>query len=272
MVTLTVATGVVLCCATAIALLLYLERPVVTRDTVLSALPWLVAATLLHALQNTVSYPSIVEPVLAFPWVLLLLGSLWGSVWMLLTQVIKGKQTHRLVARYLGLIGIGTTVVPFSVTVVTYGAGVPVERLLAWAMTPVLACLITYVMLINLWILLPRTAAFAGFTGALLLFGFALHAVIVAFAVVYGTWPSSPLLVAATERLAVAIDVSETLALVWITIGGWLLVAIAAIVGFDVLKRWHTTLGQRGFDAATVLSVVVGSNTFVLALVQGVIV
>jgi hypothetical protein len=128
------------------------------------------------------------------------------------------------------------------------------------------------VILVNLWILLPRAAAFAGFTGALLLFGLALHAIIVAFAIVYGEWTSPPLLVAATERLALAVDVSETLALLWIMVGGWLLVAVAAIVVFDLLKRWHAALGRWGFDAATILSVPVGSNTFVVALVQGVIV
>jgi uncharacterized membrane protein len=272
MVTLTLATVVLLCCATAIGLLLSLERPVVTRDTVLSALPWLFLATLLHAIRGTISYPLVVEPAFAFPGILLLIGSLWGGAWLLVTQLLNGERPHRRVARFLGLIGIGTVVAPFSVTVATYGAGVPTGRLLAWAVTPVLACLVTYLLLISLWVLLPRTAAFAGFTGALLLFGLALHAIIVAFAVAYGEWTSPPLLIAATERLALAIDVSETIALVWILVGGWLLVAVAAIAGFGLLRRWHATLGQRGFDAATVLSVIIGSNTFVVALVRGVVV
>lgn len=272
MVTLTVATGVLVCCATAIGLLLFFERPVVTRDTMLSTLPWLFLATLLQAIRGTINYPSVVESAFAFPWILLLVGSLWGSAWLLVTQFVNGEQPHRRVARLLGLIGVGAVVAPFSITVATYGADVPMGRLLAWAITPVLACLITYVMLASLWVLLPRTATFAGFTGALLLFGLALHAIVVALAVAYGEWTSPPLLVAATERLAVALAVSETLALVWILVGGCLLAAVAAIVVCALLKRWHTVLGQRGFDVATVLSVVIGSNTFVVALVQGVVV
>lgn len=168
--------------------------------------------------------------------------------------------------------GIGIAVVPFGVMVSVYGAGAPLERLLAWTLTPALAFMVTYVVLLSLWILLPRTAAFAGFAGALLLFGLVLHAVVVALAAVYGTWIPSPYVVAGVESIAVALDVSETLALVWVTIWSQLLLAVVVIAGFAALERRRTTLGKRGFDAVTVLSVVGGSNTFVLAIARAVVV
>lgn len=272
MVTVTIATGTLLCCATATALLLFLERPAATRETALAVVPWLVAATPLHALHGGLSYPPIVEPVFALPWIFLLLGTLCGGTWLLLTQLTVGDGTQRRVVRYLGLVGVGTTVAPFGVLVTIYGAGVPLERLLVWAITPALAFIVTYVVLLSLWILLPRTAAFAGFTGAFLLFGLALHAVVVALAAVYGTWIPSPLVVGVVESIAVALDVSETVALVWITIWSQLLLAVVVTAVFAALERWRTALGKRGFDAVTVVSVVGGSNTFVLALARAVIV
>lgn len=272
MVTLTPAIGGLIGCAAVVSLLLVLDRPTVTRETMLSALPWLVVGTLLDSLHGAVGYPSAIEPVSAAPWAFLATATLWGLGWLLLTYLVVDERRTERVAQYLGVIGAGVGVVPFVVLLTTRGSGMQVAQLLAWAITPALACLVTYAVLISLWILLPRTASFAGFTGGLLLFGFGLHAVVAGFAVGYGTWPTSPLVLELSRSLATMLDVSERLALVWVTIAGWLLLAVGVVVGFDVVARWHAALGRRGFDAATALSVLVGSNTFLLALTQGVVV
>jgi uncharacterized membrane protein len=270
MVTVTLTTGVLVGCSVVVSLLLARDRPTVDRGTTLSVLPWLVVATILDAIHSVVEYPSAVEPAFSTPWSFLAMGTLWGIVWLLLARLTRGSRSER-VTQYLGAIGVGIGIVPFAVLMTTRGSGIPTGQLLAWAITPALACLVTYAVLISLWLILPRTASFAGFAGALLLFGLGLHAVIAGFAVGFGAWSPSPLIVDLSASLAAMLDVSERLALVWLTILEWLLLAIGVVVGFGVLARSRTALARRGFDAATVLGVLAGSNTFVLALAQGVV-
>lgn len=268
---LTPATAVLLAAATAVVALLVFDRPVTNRETVLAALPWLVTAAPLHALRGHVAYPAAVEDALATPWVFLLVGTLWGGTWLLLAQLTTGDGAHRRVPRYLALVGIGTALAPFTVLVTTYAAGAPTQRLFAWAATPVLACLVTYVALVAMGLWLPRAASFAGLAGGLLLFGVALHAVVATLSLSFGGWSPSPLLVDLGQRVAILLEVPLPLALAWITIWSRMVVAVLTIAALATAARWRIDVGERGLDAATLISVVVGSNTFVLALTSGVI-
>lgn len=250
--------------------LLVVQRPTVTRPLVFSVLPWLATATVLGWLRPALDYPPGVETVLRFPWVYLLLACLCVLAWTMFMQLRTTERARAVVPTYLALMGVGVLLGPVGVLVLVGGASMSVAQLLSWLVAPVVALVVTYVALISLGLWLPRTAAFVGTAGGVVLFGAALDAVVTGLAISLGA-PSVVLTAAIAPSLAAMGDVSPTAVTVWADVWIRLLVAVGVLGGLALMSRSRRSLAEYGLHVGVVLSVIAGTNALVAALSGGVL-
>lgn len=255
----------------AAALLLYVQRPTVTRPVVYASLPWLVAGAVLQSLARPVDYPAAVEPLLRFPLSYLLMAALCVVAWTMLVQSRTSERARSLVPTYLGVMGLGALLGPFAVLVLVGGASLPFEQLLSWLVAPVVALVTTYVALVALGLWLPRTAAFVGSAGGVVLFGATLDAVVAALVVSLVGDGGFGALDAVAAPVAAAVGVSPLAVLVWTVVWTHLAVAVVVVSALALLHRSRPALAERGLHLSVVASVLVGANGLVVALSGGVV-
>ncbi|MFB6169574.1 MAG: hypothetical protein ABEJ06_00350 [Haloarculaceae archaeon] len=264
--TLVLAALVVL--AASVGLLLAVQRTRLSRKSVFAWLPWFGTGAALHALHGAVGYPDLVRPLLGSPWVYLLAASVAGIAWTLLTQLTSSEKGRAAVTRYFGVMGLGTLLPPVVLLIVQRGITSP-TRLVLWVAVPVVSVVVTYCLLLSLGLWLPNPAYFAGFAGGIVIFGAAVEAITTAVALGVGGQPATPVVLTLTTRLADLGGLAVPVALVAVAVWLRLAVGVAVVVGLELLDRSHPVLAERGLKAATVGSLVVAANTFMLALAGG---
>lgn len=253
--------------ATAVGAYLYLQRPPIGRATVLATLPWIVVGVALHALRVMVGYPEVVLPVMAFPWIYLLTGALAGLVWILLASVLAPGR-RAVCPHYFGVMGIGV-LLPLTVVLVVRGIGVAPEVLVAWLAVPLVAAVVTYVVMIGLGLWMPDCGYFAGSAGAAVTYGLAIDGIATALAFGFGARIAAPIGFPVVVE-AVPVDwLTQSMAVVWATVWLRLVFAVALLLALTAIDRWRPAVAERGLELTTVLTAVVAANTFLFALGGG---
>lgn len=264
-----VAVGALVGGALAVGLLLHLQRPTVDRAAVLASLPWLVVGVALHALRGIVGYPDAVAGVLRFPWTYLLAATLAGLAWLVVATVVDpGAQA--ICPHYVGVAGIGALLPPTTVLAVHAGAAGP-RLLVVWLVVPIVASLVTYVLMIGLGLLMPDTGYFARSLGAVVIFGLALDGVGTALALAFGFGPGVGAPIGFPVGPAAVLPLSLTRPLTVAGVAVWLrlVVAVSVLGLLAAINRWRPAAAERGLELATVASIVVAANTFLFVLAGG---
>lgn len=248
--------------------LLAVQRPTVTRPLVFSVLPWLAAATVVGSLRPALDYPPGVETVLRFPWGYLLLACLCVVAWTMFVQSRTSERARAVVPTYLGLMGAGVLLGPVGILVLVGGASMPLTQLLSWLVTPVVALVVTYVALLALGLWLPRTAAFVGTAGGVVIFGATLDAVATGLAIALGD-PAFVLTAPLAPSLAALGGFSPTAVAVWADVWIRLLAAVAVLGGLAFVSRSRRSLAEYGLLVGVVVSVLAGTGALVAAISGG---
>jgi uncharacterized membrane protein len=264
----TVALGGFALLVVATAVLLSVQRPALSRPLVFATLPWLATATVLQSLRAPIDYPSGVATLLGFPWGYVLLACFCALAWTMLVQLRTSERARAMVPAYLGLMGVGVLLGPVVILVIVGGTTTPLPELLSWLVTPLAALVATYVTLLALGLWLPRTAAFVGSAGGVVLFGATLDAVATGLAVSLGAAPTVAMTAVATPA-ANALGVAPTATAVWLAVWLRLLAAVAVLGGLSLLSRGRRPAAEHGLHAAVVASVLVGTNAVVVAVAGG---
>lgn len=251
-----------------VCLLLYVQRARLARKSVFAWLPWFGTGAALHALRGSIGYPDLAWPLLGVPGVYLLVVSIGGIAWTLLTQATSGNESAPSIARYFGVMGLGTLLPPVVLLIVDRGIASP-TRLILWVAVPVVAVVVTYCLLLSLGLWLPNPAYFAGFAGGIVIFGAAVEAITTALALGVGDRAASPLVLTLTTQLTQLGWFTAPVAIVGLAVWLRLTFGIAVLVALEFLERSYPGLAERGLKIATVGSLVLGANTFMLALAGG---
>lgn len=260
--------GALTALAAGVALLLYVQRLEPSRRGVFAWLPWLGTGAALHALGGDLGYPDVVWPLLRSPWVYVLVASIGGIAWTMLVQVTADESEPANVPRYFGLGGLGALLPPLVLLIVQQGVVSP-TRLVLWVAAPMVAVVVTYGLLVCLGLWLPGPAYFAGFAGGLILFGAALEAITLALAFGLEGDVTSPIAVALATNVAWlgpgAVPLLALVFAVWVRLA----FGVGVLVVLEALRRPHPVLAERGLKVATVGTLALSTNTFMLALADG---
>lgn len=260
-----IVVGALVGVALAVGLVLSLQRPAVDRAAVLASLPWLVVGVTLDALGGVVEYPAMATRVVRAPWAYLLAATLGGLAWLLVTSVVE-PESRAVRPHYVGTAGIGALLPTTAVLVVHAGVTAP-ERLVVWLVAPVVAAVVTYVVMIGLGLCMPNSGYFAGTTGAAVTFGLALDGIGTALAFGFGMAVVSP----PGPLGALPGPIPPALIVAWALVWLRLVVAVGAIGVLSALERRRPAAAERGLELLTVVCVAVAANTYLLALGGGLV-
>lgn len=253
--------------ALAVGAFLYLQRPTVDRATVLASLPWAAVGVALHALRGLVGYPDFLFPVLDFPWVYLLAATLGGLAWILLAATVD-REKRPVYPHYFAVTGVGVLVPLMTVLFVRGGLHTP-ALLALWLAVPIVAVLVTYVMLIGFGLWMPNSGYFAGSAAVAVTFALALDGIGTAIAFGVGEQVAPPVGLSRAVDALLPAGVADPLAVVWVTVWLRLVIAVAVISALTALGRRQPRVAERGLDLATVVTGVVAANTFLGVLGGG---
>lgn len=258
------ALGALVGVAVAVGLFLSLQRPAIRRTTVLATLPWVAVGVALHALRGIVAYPGAARVVLGLPWVYLLAATLAGLAWLLATEMTD-PAARALRPYYVGTAGMGALLPPAAALAARAGVVAP-ERFAVWLLVPILAGVVTYLLMLGLGLWLPELGYFAGPTGAAVLFGLALDGIGTALAFGFGERIAAPVSLLPGPAAVLPLPGGHPLAVAWAVVWLRLAVGIGALGVLAALGRWRPAAAERGLELATLVSVVVAANTFLFAL------
>jgi uncharacterized membrane protein len=257
--------GALVAAAAVVVALLVAQRPPVSRQGVVASLPWFVTGATLHAFPDGLGYPEALSPLLSGPWAYLSVGVVGGLVWTLLNLLTPGRG---VAPAYVGSMGVGVLLPPVVLLVVQGGLADP--RVLAlWVAVPLLAVLVAYATLLALGVCFPEPAYFAGVVGAVVVFGCTVDGVATALVVELGAGSVSLALPAVAGGDPRSLAALHPLVLPGVLVWSRLALGVAALVGLELLNRTRPRLADRALAAATVGSVVLGANTFMLVLGRG---
>lgn len=251
-----------------VGILLYMQRPPVTHRAVVASLPWFIAGGVFHALQGVVGYPAAVLPLLELPWAYLVAVTLGGFAWTLIAQFASSRDARGFVPHYFGTMGVGLLLAPTVLLIVHAGAMSP-RTLFVWGLIPVVAGILTYLILIALGLWMPSPTYFAGAAGVVVIYGVTLNGIVAALALELGGQAPPTWLVELASQVARSQWISYPLALITGAIWVRLAIGIAVIRGLALLGRSHQVAAERGLDIAIVLSIVLTANAFLLGLTGG---
>lgn len=169
------------------ALVLAAQRPPITEDTVLAAVPWMVVGALLKTLAATGAY-AVPFPLFDSPQVHVAALVLGGLVWAPLIQGAVVRDRLETAARYLGAAGVGTALVLGGVL---FWRASPVAEGLLWlVIAPVVAVLLAAVAYFLLGLADATPLAYTRLAGLLVVFAHALDGIASAVATdVFGRPP-----------------------------------------------------------------------------------
>lgn len=94
-----------------VSLLLYIERPRIDRWTVLSLVPWMIAAGTIPILATMGEYPDTVRPLLEPSKAYLSTYLILGLAWFGMIELTVDPDARQLLPDYLGSMGIGMATV-----------------------------------------------------------------------------------------------------------------------------------------------------------------
>lgn len=255
--------------AAIVTLLLYTERPQVSRQAVVSLVPWMVVAAALSVLASRADYPTLVHPAVSGPGAYLTTYTIVCLVWFLILQFARGARDAGQLPVYLGSMGAGAATVVVG-AVLLHAGSLDVVQIFWLAIAPVAAVAVAGVILLLLGIWYPEAAAYTGMAGGLVVFGHALAAIGTAVAVVADgghsalSWAVMNLVVTAGAANQLGLDVQ----LVWTWGFIWLklVLAIVAIVVLTAYTRQQPNRGNLLLGLVAALGVV-GGVTALLSMV-----
>lgn len=153
-----------------VAALLFYRRPPVTWSVLYALVPWLFAGSALYVLLLIDAYPPETAARLSMPGAYLAPFLLAGLAWVLLLELLPEGRVQGEIDRYLGAMGIGAVAVLFPVVVLA-GGTVEFSRLVWLFTVPIVAGVVALVVVVLFGLWHPDAAAYAGFSGGLLVFG-----------------------------------------------------------------------------------------------------
>ena len=244
----TVAIGGVVLAAVLMLVLLVLERPTVGRGAVLGALPWMIAAGLLHALGVYGPYPSGVRPLVQFPVGLLLVFVIASLLWVLTRQFAVLRNVTGGSGRYIAAAGGGAAIVLLTRLALVTSPGV--EALFWLAAAPAAGATLAGVGMLTLGVLDSTALARMRWVGWLVAFDFTLLGVVVTVGIdVFG--------VATTPATAAVVNVGAALPTASFSVA-WPLVAVGCGLGLamvSALARVVEADAASGFILSVALAV-----------------
>jgi uncharacterized membrane protein len=187
----TVALVGILSAAALAAVLFAVERPPVTRRTVLAAAPWAVAAGVLHALATVGAYPPALAPFFQFPGVFIVAFVVGTLVWIPLLQLAAMRDYPAGTGQYLAAAGSGLSVV--LLVVLLLRQGIDPDAMLWLVATPFLGAVLSAVLYFMLGFVDATTLSTTRWVGFLVVFGHAVLGTTFAVSVdAYGVLPGWP--------------------------------------------------------------------------------
>lgn len=254
-----------------VTLLLYIERPPMTRRTVVSLVPWMVVASALSVLAAQVAYPTSIRPIVSGAGAYVTTYVVVGIVWFVALQFARGARRAGGMPSYLGAMGVGTGLVLVAALLLSAGR-LDIARLFWLAVAPITAAAVAAVVLVLLGLWYTEAAAYTGIVGGLVVFGHALGAIATAVAVVGGG--NHSLLSALVREFLVAVDVGGLvgvdLQLLWIGGFVWakLVLATAVVVALSTYTHRQPNRGNLLLGLFAAVGVV-GGVTSLLGFVVG---
>lgn len=251
--------------------LLYAERPALTRRAVVALVPWMVVAATLPVLASQASYPASIRPVVSGVGAYVTTYVVLAVVWFATLQFARGARRAGGQPSYLGAMGVGVTLVLLAALLLSAGT-LDVTRLFWLAVAPIAAGAVAAVVLVLLGLWYTEAAAYTGVVGGLVVFGHALGAIATAVAVLSGG--SHSLLSAATRELLEIVGAGALVGvnpqLLWIGGFVWtkLVLATAVVVALSAYTHRHPHRGNLVLGLFAALGVI-GGVTSLLGFVVG---
>lgn len=252
-------------------LILYAEHPRVSRQVVVSMVPWMVVGPALALLGARTGYPTAIRPAVTGVGAYVTTYLLACLTWFVLLQLARGSRPSGGLPVYLASMGAGVATVVVGTLLVRTGSLSSVN--LFWlAIAPIAAAAVAGIVLLLLGLWYTEAAAYTGMVGGLVVFGHALAAIGTAVAVVAhaGQTPLSLAVLNLLTAVGAAGMVGLPRQLLWAWGFVWirLLLATLAIVLLTAYTRRHPNRGYLllGFVAAVG---VVGGVWSLLVMVVG---
>mgnify|MGYP006280679093 CR=1 FL=1 len=172
----TPGTLVLVAAVVVISVFLYLEDPPITRRTILSLVPWMIAASALPILAVIADYPPSVRPLIESSGAYLSTYLILGIAWFAMMELSVRQQSREILSDYLGSMGIGLATILITL-VVLQGEPASIDQL-GWSLlilfgTAIFAVAVVFVL--GFWYVDAPT--YTGAVGMLAVFGQTLDAV-----------------------------------------------------------------------------------------------
>lgn len=259
--------------AAVVTLLLYAERPRVSRPTVVALMGWVVTATVLSAVAAVGDYPAALRPVVRGIGAYLTTAVIVGSVWFGHIQLARGSSGPTRLPTYLAAMGTGAGLALLG-ALLLLGGPVAAGDLVWLAIGPVAAAATAGVVVILLGLRYPDVVAYTGIVGGLVVFGQVLAGIATVVAVATGAGSHTRVSWAVLDLVA-ATDLARVLGLGQGYLWGTGLVATRLVLATGVVllltpythrhpDRGNLLLGLVaatgiGGGLSTLLTVVVGA-------------
>lgn len=250
-------------------LLLYAEHPRVSRRTVVSLLPWMVAAAALSVIATRVAYPVVVQPAVTGLGAYLTTHAILCLAWFAILQFGRGSRRSGQLPTYLGSMGLGVASAVVGALLI-HAEALTNAQIFWLAIAPIAAAAVAGIVLLLLGLWYPEAPAYTGMAGGLVVFGHVLAAIGTAVAVVidgtHSTLSWTVLNLVVTAGAAGLLGLDQQLVWAWGFVWTKLLIATVAIIALTAYTRRRPDRGNLllGLVAATG---VVGGVTALLSMV-----
>lgn len=264
---------VLLIAALVITTLLYLEGPRITRRTILSLVPWMIAASTIPILGSLTSYPVVVRPLVNSTGAFLSTYLILGSAWFAMIELTVEPETEGVLPDYLGSMGIGLATVTITL-VILQGNPSSIDQL-GWTVLilfGVIVFAIAVVFLLGFWYVEAPTHT--GAVGMLAVFGQTLDGLTRALGIEFFQTVSHSFLswhvldIVATVQTTAS---SNELMISWTMTYVWIKVAIG-VLGVILLANYTKRNPDRGYLALGIiatLGVTAGMTNLLLIAIGG---
>ena len=255
-----------------VTLLLYAERPGLSRRTVVATVPWMIAAAALSIVGGGGAYPVRVRPAVSGPGAYLTVYAIGCLTWFGLLQFGRSSQGERdRVPALIASMGLGLTFVVLTALFVDAG-GITGGQLFWLAVAPIASGAVAGVVLLLLGLWYPEAAAYTGAVGGLVVFGHAFSAIATAVAVVSGpgghtsvSWAVLNVMAAAGLENLLGFD--QQLLWAWGYVWVKLIFALLFVVAMTAYTRSHPSRGNLLLGAVGAVGVIGGVNALLAMVV-----
>lgn len=257
--------------AVLVTLVMYVERPRVSRRAVAALVPWMVAGAALSILAASASYPAVVRPAVSGMGAYLTIYVIVCVAWFASLQFSRGGLYTPRLPTYLAAMGSGVAAV--VVGALLFRAGDLDGSQLFWlAIAPIASAAIAGIVLLLLGLWYPEAAAYTGMAGGMVVFGHAFAAIGTAVAVVADgahttlSWTVLTVLETAGVDQMVGLD----LALIWVWGYVWtkLVLAITVIIVLTAYTHRHPDRGNLFLGLVAAVGVISGATALLSSVVM----